>query len=452
MDSQDDDLPNEQYYDLSKWYESLAYFLAIVSHALRGWRRSRGARFRRWRRYRLALLRRWYRAHWGRRDRRLRHTARILRGVRDDLTTSLQMVHALPDLDEQSRRALMTVSTRAAVFKAARDSVPVDIGIGLAAALAVAAVGVTSPIVAATLLQVRTPSAGWLLCLPLSWLLSYLMNLLIRKVIRGFWSRPVAVLLGAVAGWYAWAHQQWLGQQPWWYAASAVGGLGLFTTLAALHLPARVLDWAIDALWRRQIGTLSPAHAAAHTLLQAVGHLQAAQHAALRATGGRAAASILTAAADQALRAMRQSARSRGLQRIDRRWVSERAADLTAAIHLHRRNLLTANTFADLTHIRSELARQAAGLARGDWSVVTQTPSTSAHLQITTSLRRLLPSLVLGAAAITLPYLPGVEASDATLTTTRIALLIAALTGLVSPDSGTRDLILSAWKDVTHRR
>jgi hypothetical protein len=86
-------------------------------------------------------------------------------------------------------------------------------------------------------------------------------------------------------------------------------------------------------------------------------------------------------------------------------------------------------------------------VAEGDWSGLTSNDPPSRVSRLLAFARRLVTPAVLVAAAVALPYLPGVGPAGAATTTVQVGLLVAALLRLTSVEGTAQDRILSAVHD-----
>jgi len=101
--------------------------------------------------------------------------------------------------------------------------------------------------------------------------------------------------------------------------------------------------------------------------------------------------------------------------------------------------------------LRRELASTAVALAAGDWAPALgkDPPAPRSHwLAIT---RRVAAAALLVAAALLLPYLPGVIPTGPALTSLQVALIVTAALSLTPVDPAARDRVLSAFGDSRHR-
>jgi hypothetical protein len=99
-----------------------------------------------------------------------------------------------------------------------------------------------------------------------------------------------------------------------------------------------------------------------------------------------------------------------------------------------------------------ETATLTMALTRGDWSWgKPEDEAAAVQHRAVRVLKRIVPSVVLLAAAIGLPYLPGVTASTTSLTGIQVGLGLAAALSLVPIEATYRENVMSAYVDATKR-
>jgi hypothetical protein len=100
----------------------------------------------------------------------------------------------------------------------------------------------------------------------------------------------------------------------------------------------------------------------------------------------------------------------------------------------------------------AEAATLTMALARGDWTWVNAEDRTPARTRLAARVaKRLVPSAVLFAAAIGLPYLPGVAASATGLAGIQVGLGLAAVLSLIPMEATHREDVMAAFASATKR-
>jgi hypothetical protein len=131
---------------------------------------------------------------------------------------------------------------------------------------------------------------------------------------------------------------------------------------------------------------------------------------------------------------------------------ASKAGRLTAHLRQLQVRLTHDDQLREYDRVVSDAVVLVTALARGDWSqVITDEDDPHRPAILVRLAKGVLPASVLTAAAIGLPYLPGVAATGAALASIQIGLAAAAALSLVPVDAPHRDHVLSALSSATRR-
>lgn len=130
-------------------------------------------------------------------------------------------------------------------------------------------------------------------------------------------------------------------------------------------------------------------------------------------------------------------------------------AKIAAVVRSHKVCIANAAKADDFSRVSASFCSAVEALARGQVNELTVlAPEVTVISRLSRAVRRFVPAAVLVLAAIALPFLPGVENSNAVVASIRVTLIVAGVLALVLPvDSPATARIMDtltkslAWKD-----
>jgi len=112
--------------------------------------------------------------------------------------------------------------------------------------------------------------------------------------------------------------------------------------------------------------------------------------------------------------------------------------------------VVDAGNRSDYEHIRRDLLDTCIALANGDWTPLPDSKEPSGRSRAAAFARRLITPMVLVAAALLIPNVPGLALTEPAVTTFQVALFAAAAFSLTPRDEASRERLLGVVGD-THR-
>ena len=99
---------------------------------------------------------------------------------------------------------------------------------------------------------------------------------------------------------------------------------------------------------------------------------------------------------------------------------------------------------SDFECIRQDLVDASVAMAGGDWTPLPEVEEPTGTSKAFAVGRRLITPVALGAAALLLPYVPGLSSTGPAVTALQVALFVAAVLSLTPVDEASRERILGA--------
>jgi hypothetical protein len=112
--------------------------------------------------------------------------------------------------------------------------------------------------------------------------------------------------------------------------------------------------------------------------------------------------------------------------------------------------VVDAGNHSDFEHIRQDLLDACVALATGDWTPLPDSNEPSGTSRAAAFGRRLITPVVLVAAALLIPNLPGLVLTEPAVTTLQVALFVAAAFSLTPREEASRERLLGVVGDA-HR-
>lgn len=370
------------------------------------------------------------------------------REIRDPLVESLD---GIPDLDEgtvrRARRIIRTYAVQAASMdQSAWMRGYAAIRVGTAVMLVVVPVAVLAPLYPTVSGASQLVAGAVYICLLVALASGW-------RYRHGtvVWPRTVLVwcllllLLGVVdaLGPDSWRPREWGGL--------LLAALGAAMVLALVAARFATVVWLRDRYFRplafRVGGGPLPAHLATVWLIILVSSLHEARLSWWRPRGRERLLRWMRALRFSAERQLLGSARDAGLGAAAEADAERRARHFGDVLRRVEGRLLDADAAADYAAIVGELVTAFEAVTRGDWASLTlaEEPAVRAR-RWRGLLRRAVPAVVLAAAALFLPLLPGHPATtDASVATVRLGLLVAALLSLMPVEADVRSRVITAY-------
>jgi hypothetical protein len=230
-----------------------------------------------------------------------------------------------------------------------------------------------------------------------------------------------------------------------------IGAVFALTLLSATHAVVDAVGVPLGAMWWRTNGTLPPSQATATRLCFLLQDLDEVRGAWRQAHARRRIVKEVEWTiwyVERAIPSMMW-------------WAGFRGPALTAAVLRCRHaagvlrgvqwRLINACNREDYDHVCDELATAAVAAAGGDWSLLTGAKEPTTEARAVALLRRLVAPALLTAAALTLPYVPGVAVTGSALTGLQVGLIITAILSLTPVEHSSQDQILGAFRDGNRR-